>query len=137
MSYSPSVSTSSNRPPDPARGSVSIIDDDALRERTRRAAKRWSVAAWIFCGISQAMISVLACLLIVTMGVAMFLFPAILPGFLAGWLCARRARTLELRLGEPSSATKTALTFGRVGTAAGVLFTCLALMVVLVIKLGR
>ena len=68
------------------------------------------------------LVPVLGCLLLMTVGVAMFLFPVLIPGFLVGFLCALRARRIEASVGAYTPRTKGAYVLNAIGLCgAGVL----------------
>jgi len=97
-------------------------DADPTHVETLASARRWSVAAMIAGGFSALLVPILGCLMLVTMGIAMFLFPVLIPGFLVGFLCGLRARRIEASVNEYTPHTKNAYVLNAIGlSASGVL----------------
>lgn len=106
-------------------------------DATSRRARRWATAALVSGGLSAALFPILGCLLLVTMGAGMFLFPVLLPGFVAGTLCALRARSIESEAGALTARTRGALRLNQLGLAFGGFLSLVALGVLAVVYLGR
>ena len=113
------------------------VSDDPSRAEALASAGRWAAGALIAGGLSALLVPVLACLLLVTMGVAMFLFPVLVPGFLVGFLCALRARSIEGRYGELTSRTRAAFFANAAGLAVSLGLSLIAGGVAAIVYFGR
>jgi hypothetical protein len=112
-------------------------DADPARALVLASAQRWSVAAMVAGGVSGLLLPVLGCLILITMGIAMFLFPVLLPGFLVGFLCAVRARRLEASVGAYTSRTKGAYLLNALGLGASGVLSLIAGCVAAIAYFGK
>jgi hypothetical protein len=112
-------------------------DADPAAALTLASARRWSIAAMIAGGSSGLLLPVLGCLILVTMGIAMFLFPVLLPGFLIGFLCAVRARRLEASVGAYTPRTKGAYVLNAIGLSATSVLSLIAGCVAAIAYFGK
>lgn len=101
------------------------------------AARRWSVAAIVAGGFSGMLFPVLGCLILVTMGIGIFLFPVLIPGFAVGFFCAHRARRMEAAAGAYTQRTKGAYTLNAIGLAASIALSLIAGCVAGIAYLGK
>jgi hypothetical protein len=101
-------------------------DLDPARADTLASARRWRIASTIAGGFSGLLFPLVSCFMLITVGVGMFLFPILLPGFIVGLLCAMRAKRIESTVGEYMPSTKTAVVMNAIGLGAAGFFSLIA-----------
>ncbi len=102
-----------------------------------RPGRGWSLLAAVVAGINFGLFFILGLAMLVTIGMAIFLAPGLLPGFLVSWLASRKALGIP-GLEEPH---RRLARFTRIASLAGLalsgFISLCAAFIVLVVKLGR